>query len=158
MSVARTESEAAQAIRDNSIPEPTTGCHLWLAVSDKNGYGKIHFNKKHWRAHRLSYHLSRGPVGPKDLVCHKCDTPACVNPDHLFLDTPLGNMRDKVAKGRLRNQHMEKTHCKNGHEFTPENIRKELTPIGTPRRVCLTCYTAYYKARNLKNKKTRIAA
>lgn len=78
-------------------------CWLW-AGSKVRGYGQI------WRsnsratvlAHRLSYEIAYGAPSGGMLVCHRCDTPACVNPAHLFLGTPLDNMNDKMAKGRLR--------------------------------------------------------
>ena len=136
-----------------SVPEPNTGCVLWTANSDKNGYGKIYYNKKHWRAHRLSYYLNKGEISESLQVCHQCDTPACINPQHLFLGTNKDNMIDKVKKGRLRNQNINKTHCKFGHEFISENIRWEKTTIGTPRRTCITCYVNGYKMRNSLKKK-----
>lgn len=146
--------EAIACLDKYSVPEPNTGCVLWMVGADKNGYGKIAFNSKDWRAHRLSYHLLKGPVLSGDLVCHKCDTPACINPDHLFIGTPLSNMQDKVKKGRLKNQNAAKTHCRHGHEFTSDNIRWSKTAIDTPKRSCLICYTARYKARNLAKKKS----
>ena len=85
-------------------PEPNTGCWLWMAGVDKNGYGKISAKRgrkqAHFRAHRASWELCFGSPPEGMLVCHRCDTAGCVNPAHLFLGTNADNMRDKVSKGR----------------------------------------------------------
>lgn len=85
------------------IPEPNTGCWLWESRADRGGYGWLkEIGRKYLRAHRLSWTLHRGEIPPGMCVLHKCDTPACVNPDHLFLGTHLDNARDRVQKGRGR--------------------------------------------------------
>lgn len=148
----RTEEEIKKFIDESSVSEPNTGCILWTGGADKDGYGKLRAFGIDWRAHRLVYHFFKNKISPNDIVCHKCDTPACINPDHLFLGSPLLNMQDKASKGRLRNQNIGKTHCKNGHEFTSENTRLDETTKGSPKRICITCYTKNYKDRNAKRK------
>lgn len=79
------------------IPEPNSGCWLWVGGHDQDGYGHMTGNVK---AHRHSYELHVGPIPQGMLVCHKCDTRCCVNPEHLFLGSGKDNTADIVRKGR----------------------------------------------------------
>ena len=81
--------------------EPNTGCWLWTAAYNEGGYGILRINKKNVRAHRLSYEMHVGPIPEGLFVCHKCDTPACCNPTHLFIEKYRGhNDQDRCDKGR----------------------------------------------------------
>jgi len=84
------------------IPEPNTGCWLWLGWTDADGYGGFKIDGVTLKAHRVSWMLARGEM-PKLQVLHRCDTPGCVNPDHLFLGDNDTNIADKIRKGRHRN-------------------------------------------------------
>lgn len=77
-----------------------SGCQIWTYGVNKAGYGRLGVDNKVFLAHRLSYELAYGEIPKGMLVCHKCDTPACINPTHLFLGTNNDNMQDKVKKGR----------------------------------------------------------
>lgn len=84
-------------------PEPMSGCWLWTAALDHNGYGLIGSGGKHGtnlQAHRVSWELHCGPIPDGQCVLHRCDTPSCVNPDHLFLGTQIENLLDMTQKGR----------------------------------------------------------
>lgn len=84
-------------------PEPNTGCWLWTASTLKPyGYGRIGLGGREAGtelAHRVAWLLAYGEL-PMLHVCHKCDTPPCVNPDHLFLGTDADNLEDMRRKGR----------------------------------------------------------
>ena len=73
-------------------------CFVWQYARDKNGYGVSNGNQK---AHRVVWESFYGPIPKGMLICHSCDSPPCVNPDHLFLGSPKDNSRDAVYKGRL---------------------------------------------------------
>jgi hypothetical protein len=113
-------------------------CWLWTGAVLKSGYGAFHVRGRCEKAHRASYLLFNGPIG-KLCVLHHCDNPLCVNPTHLFLGSPLDNSRDMILKKRHSQQ--RKTHCKHGHEFTPENTGT--TKRGNRR--CRTCDRTNHK-------------
>jgi hypothetical protein len=75
------------------------GCWEWRGNLDAKGYGRFGVDYRIVAAHRFSYKISKGEPG-KLYVCHKCDNPCCVRPDHLFLGTYDDNMRDMREKGR----------------------------------------------------------
>lgn len=83
------------------IPEPNSGCWLWLAWLDKDGYGNFRWStNKNVRAHVAAHELFKGPVPAGIVVRHTCDNPPCVNPEHILLGTDLENVHDRVRRGR----------------------------------------------------------
>lgn len=91
-----------EKLERHSIPEPNSGCVLWTgSVSASSlGYGSLRHEGKTWRAHRAAWIAQNGDLPPGYCVCHKCDTPLCINPDHLFLGTKAANNADCRNKKR----------------------------------------------------------
>lgn len=85
---------------DKFIPEPNSGCWLWISCYKKKGYGYLRTEFGSFLAHRLSYILYKSYIPGKLQVLHKCDVRCCVNPEHLFLGTNIDNVNDKVSKNR----------------------------------------------------------
>lgn len=88
-------------ILENVRIDPISKCWNWNNGKADFGYGTIRENDRIVRVHRRAYELWIGPIPKGILACHKCDNPACCNPDHIFLGTDLDNMTDACEKGRF---------------------------------------------------------
>ena len=94
-------------VRFWSFVEPRGDCWEWTGATHGGGYGKFCYRAApkvmlQRTAHRISWEMLYGPVPDGLLVCHSCDNPPCVRPNHLFLGTHAANMRDMKQKGRWR--------------------------------------------------------
>lgn len=111
-------------LMEKSVPEPNTGCLLWCGNTNNKGYGMTAYRDTKKLVHRLSFLISNGFLSDDDIVMHKCDTPACINPDHLVIGSQLDNMKDMHIKGRFYSRNVKydpsKT-CINGHPRSEEN-------------------------------------
>ena len=101
------------------VPVPESGCWIWTAGLNSKGYGTVRDGQTLKMTHRVSYELHVGQIPDGMHVLHKCDTPACVNPAHLFLGTHADNMTDKVSKCR---QSKGETH--NTAKLTAAQVRE----------------------------------
>lgn len=79
-----------------------SGCWEWNLALNRQGYGYFRINRVTKLAHRVSFFIYKGEFKESLLICHRCDNPKCVNPEHLFLGTQLDNMKDCKNKGRTK--------------------------------------------------------
>lgn len=117
-------------IADKIIPEPMSGCWLWVGGIDGRGYGAVWLNGKVRKAHRVVFEAAYGPVGTGLEFDHLCRNTACVNPMHLDPVTHLENVRRGAAK---------KAACPNGHRY-------DIVTGGSRR--CRRCRKAYMDVYN----------
>ena len=99
--------------KNGPIPDhcPERGpCWIWMGSRKDFGYGDFARDGRLWLAHRVSWEIHYGPVPDGIQVCHQCDNPSCVRPDHLFLGTQTDNVQDCLSKGRHRTVHGENAH------------------------------------------------
>lgn len=87
-----------------NFTESPNGCWIFNGSKDRDGYGVFGKLGKQIRAHRASYEFHIGNIDNGLIVCHKCDNPSCINPDHLFLGTHKDNSQDMSFKNRCRDQ------------------------------------------------------
>lgn len=133
----------------------TDGCWLWTGCvwRESAPYGQIHVDGKTRRAHRVSWELTHRKMAPAGMfICHACDNPRCVNPDHLWIGTRSENMLDAASKKRIPLQN--NSHCKNGHLFAGENLK----PIRGRNRVCRICAQEQDRAYRSKKRAAAIDA
>ncbi len=116
-----------------------TDCWIWSGFRNPLGYGIFINHNQKILAHRYSYQLAYGTFKSQLCVCHKCDIPSCVNPEHLFLGTRKDNLADMVAKGRQRYRTMQP----NIKSLPNLSLRREMAK--SIREEYTSCLTTYKK-------------
>lgn len=135
-----------EQIEQYIIPEPNSGCWLWLGGlrDSKEGYGAMGWAGKTQRVHRLVYNLLRGKVASQLDVDHLCRNRICCNPDHLEPCTRKVN----VLRGEgVAPKNLAKTHCPQGHKYNSEN-----TYVWQEQRFCRTCHKKHIATSAVKRK------
>ena len=105
----------------SKVEKLDSGCWHWSGTLDNDGYGRFNFDGKQSSAHRYSAKYLGNKHIDKMIVCHKCDNPQCVNPDHLFVGTIQDNKNDQIRKGR---QPVGSNHGMFGRKHSSETIQK----------------------------------
>lgn len=124
--------------------EPNCGCWLWTggSHSKKKPYGKIRKGRKKYSTHRVAYELYIGKIPENLHVLHKCDMPACCNPDHLFVGTNQDNMTDMVKKNRS---------AKGSEKPDAKLTEKQIPAIRKDTRICREIAADYGVGRRVIN-------
>ena len=128
------------------------GCIEWVGASCR-GYGSITLHGEKYKTHRVMYEEMFGDIPRGLFVCHTCDNPSCVNPEHLFLGSQLDNMRDMIAKGRQPDRSGENNPRS---KLSKEDVLliRRLAEEGTPRQKLSVMFDiGETQTRNIINKK-----
>ncbi|MDE2096354.1 MAG: HNH endonuclease [Patescibacteria group bacterium] len=117
-----------ERFEEKYIPEPNSGCWLWIGSWGRRNYGGFRVGEFRVRAHRVSWKIYRGPI-PKGMhVLHSCDVAQCVNPDHLHLGTHVMNMAEMAARHRAAPQQGD---LNANHKLSASDIPKILAMLAT---------------------------
>lgn len=120
-----------------SVPEPNSGCYLWLGALSTDGYAQISHNGRNRNAHIIAYELAKGPVPDGLQIDHLCRIRCCVNPDHLeAVTSQINNIRGLAPMAvRERNAQNYSPTCPYGHTDIVRSVRKD----GRLQKECRTC-------------------
>jgi hypothetical protein len=146
-------NDLPERIRVDVYPEPKTGCWIWIGCvsgsrNGQNKYGAISVGNQRKKVHRIAYEMLKGSIPEGMEIDHLCKNTLCCNPDHL---EPVPHSTN-CQRGQAGKYQLLKTHCPQGHEYTPEN-----TYMYRNRRTCRIC--AYEKGkRHVENNRDRVNA
>ena len=134
----------------SKVEPDESGCWLWAAGKDRDGYGGFRMGSGNTRAHRTAYQHLVGEIAAGLVIDHLCRVRSCVNPAHL---EPVANKVNVLRGVGPCAVNAQKTHCIHGHELTDDNI----SPWNLPKRNCLICMRAT-RARYLERLAAKAAA
>lgn len=115
-------------------PEPNTGCYIWVGALQSDGYGSFWVGEKTTKAHRFAFERAGGVLVDGMVLDHACRVRNCVNPAHLRQVTQRENVHAPGSEA-VAAKHAARTHCPQGHEYSPEN-----TKIHLGMRRCRECH------------------
>lgn len=124
-------------------------CWPWLGAHGRKGHGRTAIGRRQVMAAQVAWSLHHGRHFPEGMFAlHSCDNPPCVNPAHIRPGTHLDNMADMTSRGRRL-----KTHCRRGHEYTPEN-----TIVRGGAKQCRICVRASWNKYNRRRAQANVAS
>ena len=140
-----------ERFEEKYVPEPNSGCWLWIANTSPQGYGLLShpITRKNIPAHRVSYELYKNIIPEGLEIDHLCRVRCCVNPNHLEAVTHKENSRRGICAETHRKNSLLRTHCKKGHPYSVENLFFNST---TGARGCLACRKINEKRWRTENK------
>lgn len=131
------------------MPEPFSGCWIWTCETG----GKMQYGSFQGRvAHRVSWEIHNGVIPKGICVCHHCDTPLCVNPNHLFLGTIADNNRDMAAKGRVKHVGI-KGEQSNFAKLTEAEVLSIRAACGTQREIAKQFRTSKSNVHDIRSRR-----
>jgi hypothetical protein len=133
--------------------DQSTKCYLWTASKNDAGYGRFRIMRNRWvLAHRWAYEHYVGPIAKGLKVCHTCDNPSCVNPDHLWLGTQGANMHDMRMKGRRKGITATKGSHHGMSKLTEEQVVSIYISSSPDRAIAEEYGVSYQRVRAIKRK------
>ena len=140
---------AIEKFNNSYMPEPNSGCWIWLKPIDRYGYGVFSFGGRRMKAHQFAYEFYKGTIPSELEPDHKCRVRCCVNPEHMEPVTHRENTMRGVSSAAINGR---KTHCKQGHAYDNHNTRLDAKSGFRNCRACNRIAAAHSRERKRKAK------